>query len=248
MLSRVSVWLLSNWYFQCWNEVVCDLYVVNTFVAASQQGGKAAAKGRVHVTRSKVCRAPWHCHLFYFKSIFFYYTFLGQGSHGAFEVVHSAMSLVGINCIRAAVVVVVGMRALFVKRNFRHSVLPFLDWSDHHNFKLASFRARIFSNITNSLIPQLSLSVQIVTDGAGNQDWSLKSGSGGRLVTLTINKKDHKISDQSLNSLPLDLGYKHHLHWSYSLPSFAATFDNEEHKSSIWFEKLILNISHIFQS
>ena len=45
-------WHLSKWYFQCWNEVVCDLYVVNTFVAASLQGGKAAAKGRVHVTRS----------------------------------------------------------------------------------------------------------------------------------------------------------------------------------------------------
>ena len=110
--------------------------------------------------------------------------------------------------------------------------------------KLPCFKqARIFSNKTNSLIPQLSLSVQIVTDGAGNQDWSLKSGSGGLLLTLTINKKDHKISDQSLNSLPLDLEYKHHLHGSYSFPSFATTIDNKEHKSSIWFEKLSLNIS-----
>ena len=175
-----------------------------------------------------------------FQFDFFYYKFLGQGSHDAFKVVHSALFSVGIN-----------HAGTFCQKEFPafcNLILRLIRSSPSLYFKLASFRARIFSNFTNSLIPQLSLSVQIVTDGAGNQDWSLKSGSGGRLVTLTINKKDHKISDQSLNSLPLDLGYKHHLHWSYSLPSFAATFDNEEHKSSIWFEKLILNISHIFQS
>ena len=63
-----------------------------------------------------------------FQIDFFYYTFLGQGSQAAFEMVHAPLSSVGINRIPAAlVVVVVGMQALFVKRNFRHSVLPFLD-------------------------------------------------------------------------------------------------------------------------
>ena len=67
---------------------------------------------------------------------FSYYKFLGQGSQGAFEVVHAALSSVGINRIPpAAVLVVVGMQALFVKRNFRHSVLPF---SDLRAFELAS--------------------------------------------------------------------------------------------------------------
>ena len=167
---------------------------------------------------------------------------------------HSAISPVGINCIPAAVVVevVYSRHAGTVCQKefppFCTSILRLIRSPQSFYFKLASFQARIFSNKTNSLIPQLSLSVQIVTDGAGNQDWSLKRGPGGRLVTLTINKKDHKISDQSLNSLPLDLGYKHHLHGSCSFPSLATTIDNEEHKSSIWFEKLIVNISHIFQS
>ena len=117
-------------------------------------------------------------HLFYFKSIFFYYTFFGQGCKGAFEVVHSALSSVGINCILAAAVVVVvvvcsrhaGTVCQKEYPPFCTSILRLIRSPQSFYFKLASFQARIFSNITNSLIPQLSLSVQIVTDGAGNQD------------------------------------------------------------------------------
>ena len=178
------------------------------------------------------CRAPCHPTCFISNRFFSCYTFLGQGSQAAFELVHSAMSSVNtscsISCIRHA-----GTVCQKEFPPFCTSILRLIRSPQSFYFKLASFQARIFSNITNSLIPQLSLSVQIVTDGAGNQDRSLKSGSGGRLVTLTINKKDHKISDQSLNSLPLDLEYKHHLHGSYSFPSFATTIDNKEHKSLI---------------
>ena len=156
------------------------------------------------------CRAPWHCHLFYFKSIFFLLHILRARKPrcfwgGAFS------DVLGWHKLYTSSSSCSSRHASTVCQKefppFCTSILRLIRSSQSLYFKLASFRARIFSNFTNSLIPQLSLSVQIVTDGAGNQDWSLESGAGGRLVTLTINKKDHKISDQSLNSLPLDPGY-----------------------------------------
>ena len=45
------------------------------------------------------------------------------------------------------------MQALFVKRNFRHSVLQFSDWSDHHNLYISNLRAFELASSATSPTP-----------------------------------------------------------------------------------------------